>query len=74
LQRAIAPAALLSSAAPDPETTAELELTRALALTEARGVGVEAGAGIGLAIRSAAFTSPFTAFFWCFMAFLLTPP
>jgi len=67
LQRAIAPAALLSSAAPDPETTAELELARAFALTEARGVAE-------LAAWSADFTSPFTAFFWCFVAFLLTPP
>jgi hypothetical protein len=73
LQRAIAPARLLSSAAPDPETTAELEFARTLALAEARGVGSRTGAG-AMALRSAAFTSAFTTFFWCVIAFLFTPP
>jgi len=47
LQRAIAPAGLLSSAASDPETTAELGLARTRALADARGGTAVEGAGIG---------------------------
>jgi hypothetical protein len=77
LQRAIAPAGLLSSAAPEPAITAELELARALALAEARGTVAAPAAGTGslrLATAFAALTSLFTTFFWWVIAFLLTPP
>jgi hypothetical protein len=43
----MAPTGLLSSAAPDPATTAELVLARVRALADARGGAAVAGAGIG---------------------------
>jgi len=59
LQRAIAPAGLLSSPAPDPEATAELELARATALAEARGVADVPGAATGCPVAFEVASAPF---------------
>ena len=62
LQRAIAPAGLLSSAEPEPETTAEREFARAVALAEARGgaevPGALTGSPVTLDVASAPFAPP----------------
>jgi hypothetical protein len=55
----MAPTGLLSSAAPDPATTAELVLALVRALADARGGAAVAGAGIGTPVVFEVTSAPF---------------